>query len=286
MTGLVRRPALLFAAVGLILLAVGVRAQTPIVEEPGYVPTLTFDVATIRLSPPPDANVHVTVSSPPHSSRFEVGNFPIKALLQTAYGYDDPVTGAPAWVGTAFYDVQARSDEAADARLAKLTENEVRLEKRHAIRVLLADRMGLKMHMETRPTAVYNLVVAKGGLKMQAVVRPPAPTDGSAPAPVPPVDLAAHGSRHGLEFVVQNAPLRVVSSSLSSMMEAPVIDKTGLTGTYNYTLQFGREWSANDLESWPSILTAVQEQLGLKMEAAHEAVPNLVVDYIQKPTAN
>ncbi len=286
MTGLVRRPALLFAAVALILSAVGVWAQTPIVEEPGYVPTLTFDVATIRLSPPPDANFHMTVSSPPHSSRFEVRNFPVKALLQTAYGYDDPVAGAPAWVGTTFYDVQARSDEAADARLAKLTENEVRLEKRHAIQVLLADRMGLKTHMETRPTAIYNLVVAKGGSKMQAAVRPPAPTDGSAPAPLPPVDLQAHGSRQGLEFVVQNAPLRAVSSSLSSMMEAPVIDKTGLTGTYSYTLQFGREWSANDPESWPSILTAVQEQLGLKMEAAHEAVPNLVVDFIQKPTAN
>ena len=73
---------------------------------------------------------------------------------------------------------------------------------------------------------------------------------------------------------------------LSSMVEAPVVDKTGLTGTYNYTLQFGRKWSANDPESWPSIFTAVQEQLGLKLEAVHESVPNLVVDHITKPTEN
>jgi uncharacterized protein (TIGR03435 family) len=80
--------------------------------------------------------------------------------------------------------------------------------------------------------------------------------------------------------------MRAITGALSSMVETPVIDKTGLTGTYNYTLQFGREWSANDPESWPSIFTAVQEQLGLKLEAAHEAVPNLVVDHITKPTEN
>jgi uncharacterized protein (TIGR03435 family) len=134
-------------------------AQTPIVEEPNYTPTLTFDVATIRLAPPPDANFHVSVSSPPHSSRFEATNLPIKALLQIAYGFDAPVVGAPDWISNTFYNIQARSDEATDARLARLTNNEVRLEKRNAIRVLLAERLGLKTHLETRNTSIYNLVV-------------------------------------------------------------------------------------------------------------------------------
>jgi uncharacterized protein (TIGR03435 family) len=70
------------------------------------------------------------------------------------------------------------------------------------------------------------------------------------------------------------------------MVEAPVIDKTGLTGIYSYTLQIGRQWSESDPDSWPSIFTAVQDQLGLKLEAAHESVPNLVVDHITKPTEN
>ena len=70
------------------------------------------------------------------------------------------------------------------------------------------------------------------------------------------------------------------------MVEAPVVDKTGLNGIYNYTLQFGRDWSDHDPDSWPSIFTAVQEQLGLKLEAAHESVSNLVVDHITKPTEN
>jgi uncharacterized protein (TIGR03435 family) len=262
------------------------RAQAPIVEEPNYTPTLTFDVATIRPAPPPDATFHVSVSSPPHSSRFEATNLPIKALLQIAYGFDAPVVGAPDWVADTFYTIQARSDEAADARLARLTDNEARLEKRNAIRVLLAERLGLKTHLETRNTSIYNLVVDKGGVKMQLVPPPPLPANGEAPFPLRPSDVKAHGSQHGLEFDGSNASMRAIAGALSSMVEAPVVDRTGLTGTYNYTLQFGRDWSERDPESWPSIFTAVQEQLGLKLEAVHESVPNLVVDHITKPTEN
>jgi uncharacterized protein (TIGR03435 family) len=286
MLRIVQRPIVLFAV--LVVFASGACAygQAPIVDEPGFTPTLTFDVVSIRPSPPAGNNFHLSVNSPPHSSRFEVSNFPMKALLQIAYGSDLPVVGAPEWVSTTFYDLKARSDDAADARLAKLTDNEVRLEKRHAIQAMLADRLELKTHLETRNTAIYNMVPAKGGVKMQPVPRPAAPADGGPPPPLPPMDFAAHGSQHGLEFDVTDAPMRAVSSSLSSMLEEPVFDKTGLTGVYSYTLQFGREWSAHDPDSWPSIFTAVQEQLGLKLEAEHEPVPNLVVDHITKPTEN
>jgi len=276
----------LFAALLVFQCGLYLHAQTPIVEEPNYTPTLTFDVATIRLAPPPDAHFHVSVSSPPHSSRFEATNLPIKALLQIAYGFDAPVVGAPDWVSNTFYDIQARSDEVADARLARLPTNEVRLEKRNAIRVLLTERLGLKTHLETRTTSIYYLVAVKGGAKMQAVPPPPPPADGETPPPPPPSDVQAHGSQHGLEFVGSDATMRAISGVLSSMVEAPVVDKTGLTGPFNFTLQIGRQWSEGDPESWPSIFTAVQEQLGLKLEAAHESVPNLVIDHITKPTEN
>ncbi len=282
---IVQRHIGLFAALLVFPCGQYLHAQAPIVEEPDYTPTLTFDVATIRPTLPPDANFHVSVSSPPHSSRFEATNLPVKTLLQIAYGFDAPVVGAPDWVANTFYNIQARSDEAADARLGRLTNNEVRLEKRNAIRVLLAERLGLKTHLETRNTSIFNLVVDKGGVRMQ-VVPPPPPANGEEPAPPRPADLQAHGSQRGLEFVGSNATMRAITGALSSMVEAPVADKTGLTGTYNYTLQFGREWSQRDPDSWPSIFTAVQEQLGLKLEAVHEPVPNLVVDHITKPTEN
>ena len=283
---MLRIPRHLSLLAALLIVVAHLHAQTPIVEEPNFTPTLLFDVATIRLAPPPDANFHVAVNSPPHSSRFEATNLPMKALLQIAYGFDAPVVGAPDWVASTLYDIQARSDADTDARLAKLTDNEVRLEKRHAIRALLTDRMGLKTHLETRPSAIYNLVLDKGGVKMTLVPPPPPPADGEPLPPPPPSNVAAHGSRHGLEFVGTDSPMRAICGALSSMVEAPVVDKTGLLGTYNYTLQFGREWSAHDPDSWPSIFTAIQEQLGLKLEAVHESVPNLVVDHITKPTEN
>jgi uncharacterized protein (TIGR03435 family) len=283
---IVQRHIGLLAALLVFVPGVCARAQSVIVEEPDYKPPLTFDVAIIRLAPPPDANFHVSVSSPPHSSRFEATNLPIKALLQIAYGFDAPVVGAPDWTTNTFYNIKARSDDAADARLAKITDNEVRLEKRNAIRVMLTERLGVVTHLETRTSAIYNLTVDKGGVKMKPAPALPPPADGSAPPPPPPANVDAHGSQHGLEFIGSNAPMRAICGALSSMVEAPVVDKTGLTGVYNYTLQFGRDWSANDPDSWPSIFTAVQEQMGLKLESVHEAVPNLVVDHITKPTEN
>jgi uncharacterized protein (TIGR03435 family) len=127
--------------------------------------------------------------------------------------------------------------------------------------------------------------VDKGGVKMQLVPPPPPPPDGETQPP-PVANVQAHGSQHGLEFVGSNATMRAIAAPLSAMVEKPVVDKTGLTGTYNYTLQFGREWSEHDPDSWPSIFTAVQEQLGLKLEAVRESVPNLVIDQITKPTEN
>lgn len=285
MPSIVRRHLGHFMALCIVFISASLLAQGPITEEPNYKPTLTFDLATIRLAPPPGENFHVTITSPPHSSHFEAINLPVKTLLQLAYGFDSPVIGAPDWVANAFYNIQARSDEAADARLAKLPENEVRLEKRNALRVLLAGRLDLKTHLESRNSAIYNLVLAKGGMKMQAVPAVAAPAGEPLP-PTAPANLQAHGSQHGLEFVGADAPLRAITGALSSMVEAPVVDKTGLAGTYNYTLRFGREWSASDPDSWPSIFTAVQEQLGLKLESVHESVPNLVIDRMTKPTEN
>jgi uncharacterized protein (TIGR03435 family) len=288
MLRIVQRPFALLIALLIVVCSSSLHAQsTPIIEEPNYKPTLTFDIASIRETMPTQGEaLRVSVNSPPHTSRFEVTNLPIKALVQIAYGFDMPVTGAPDWTENTFYNVQARSDETADARLAKLTVNEVRLEKRNAIRALLADRFGLKTHVETREGSIYNLVVAKGGMKMTVTPAPPPPADGQTPPPPPTAEFNAHGTAQGLEFDVSNAVMRALCGVLSSQVRAPVIDKTGLTDTYNFKLQMAGDWSLNNPDSWPSIYTAVQEQLGLKLEAVRESVPNLVIDRLTKPTEN
>jgi uncharacterized protein (TIGR03435 family) len=272
---LVQRYIGLFAALLVFPCSPYLHAQAPIVEEPNYTPTLTFDVATIRLAPPPDANFHVSVSSPPHSSHFEATNLPIKALLQIAYGFDAPVVGAPDWVANTFYDIRARSDEATDARLARLTDNEVRLEKRNAIRVLLAERLGLKTHLETRNTSIYNLVVDKGGVRMQVVPPPPPPANGEAPPPPRPADVQAHGSQHGLEFVGSNASMRAITGALSSMVEAPVVDKTGLTGSYNYTLQLAAHGPKAIRKAGPRFSPRCKNSLGSSSKLYTSPCPTL-----------
>jgi plasmid stabilization system protein ParE len=183
--GIVQRHIGLLAALLVFLCGPCLHAQAPIVEEPNYTPTLTFDVATIRLAPPPDANFHVSVSSPPHSSRFEATNLPIKALLQIAYGFDAPVVGAPDWIANTFYNIQARSDEAADARLAKLTDNEVRLEKRNAIRVLLAERWASRRTLKLAIAPSTTLSWTKAASRCRL-----------CPAPAPRMEKAHRLRRH------------------------------------------------------------------------------------------
>jgi len=201
------------------------------------------------------------VASPPHSSRFEIANLPIKTLLQIAYGFDAPVVGAPDWVANTFYTIQARSDEAADARLAQLTTNEVRLEKRNAIRVLLAERLWAE---DAHGNAQFRHLQPGGGQGRHqdaGCACASACRRGRGAASAAPTDIQAHGSQHGLEFNAKNSSMRAIAGVLSSMVEAPVMDKTGLTGIYNYTLQFGRDWSDHDPDSFPSILPRCRNSL-------------------------
>ena len=93
-------------------------------------------------------------------------------------------------------------------------------------------------------------------------------------------------SRAGRQLVGATPITPQHTGALSSMVEAPVVDKTGLTGVYNYTLQFGRDWSAHDSESWPSIFTAVQEQIGLKIDSTKALVDVLVIDHAEQPSPN
>ena len=120
------------------------------------------------------------------------------------------------------------------------------------------------------------LEVGKGGPKLKESAKPD-----EAPALINVV------YPQSIKLPARNVTMGDFASMLQrAVLDRPVVDKTGLTGSYNYTLQFGREWSANDPDTWPSIFTAVQEQLGLRLESVHENVPNLVVDHITKPTEN
>jgi uncharacterized protein (TIGR03435 family) len=286
----VLRNALLTALASLMPFAVAsASAQTgtpATADTPDYVPTLTFDVVSVRESDLNQNNgVRVGVISPPHSCKFSANNFPAKALLQAAYGFGSPVSGGPQWLNERYFTIEARCDHAVDDQLAKLTDDQARLEKQHMLQALLADRFHLKFHTEVKESSVYAITIAKGGPKLHEVKTDADDTSRPTPANAG-VDVQAHGGAQGLEFVVHTASLKAIAGMLTSQVETPVVDHTGLPGYYDFTLQFGRPWSVNNPDSWPDIFTAIQEQLGLKLESTKASLPNLIIDHMDLPTAN
>lgn len=252
---------------------------------PDYVPTMTFDVATVRESDVAQRNgVRVGVVSPPHSCKFSASNFPAKALLQAAFGFGTPVLGGPDWVGDHFFTIEGKCDHSVDEQLAKLTDDQARLEKQHMLQALLADRFHLKAHVENKESSVYAITIAKGGSKLHETKVDDDPTHPSLANSG--VDVQAHGGAQGLEFVAHAASMKAIAAMITSQIETPIVDHSGLSGYYDFTLQFGRPWSANNPDSWPDVFTAVQEQLGLKLESTKAVIPVIVIDHIEMPSAN
>jgi uncharacterized protein (TIGR03435 family) len=263
----------------------------PSTNEPSYIPSLTFDIVSIREGPPADSYT-VGGSNPAHQSYVNLTNFDVANLLNIAYGVDyAQIVGLPDWTGRAMFNIQAKSDSAADDRLTTLTDTQAWSEKQHMFQVLLADRFQLRVHWETRKGQVYNLVVASKGPKLHpAASIPPTPDElkNFGDQKIPPLYQRGNGVR-GYEFVAHACSMQLLADMLTGQMGAPVIDKTGLTGIYDFILQYsgGRPSDANDDPNvWPALTMAVPDQLGLKLETSTGDKKFLIVDHIEKPSPN
>jgi uncharacterized protein (TIGR03435 family) len=231
-------------------------------------PSLTFEVATIKpAAPSPDGHTHINY--PPDGS-FSASNISLLALMEWAY--DVPakqILDGPPWIGSTRFDIQAKSDADTDQLLLHSGGEQGRALKRSMVQALLADRYALKVHTETRPLPAYDLLVAKGGSKLQ-----PSQSSGKG------VDV---GRSH---FNGQGLSITLIAEHLSQIAGRVVVDKTGLPDRYDLKLK----WTPDDApvreDSAPALFTAIQEQLGLKLEPAKEAVPVLVIDHIAPPSAN
>ncbi len=244
--------------------------------------------------------------------RFSARNVSAKMLIRLAYKVQDyQIAGGPGWIDSERYDIEAKPESSGlDSSPAPLSDDrrEAAMEQqRLRMQALLADRFGLAVHRDTRELPVYALVVAKGGTKLH----PAAATPDSSDAPAPPNTkgpmFKGREMRIGRgELSGQSAPLSLLADTLSNQIGRTVVDRTGLTGLYDFTLKWtpdesqprmfpgpregmeGRppaDRSANP-DTGPSIFTAVQEQLGLKLESQKGPVPILVIDRIEKPSEN
>jgi uncharacterized protein (TIGR03435 family) len=262
-------------------------SQTTPAPDAPYTPTFTFDVATIRENPPSDSYTMMG-SSPPRSSKFSNTSITAKNLITLAYGLNYYQTsGGPDWLDRARFNIQAKSDPAVDEAMSKLTKEQASLEKRHMLQTLLADRFKLKVHQETKDLPAFALVIAKSGLKMQEAK--PAPPNPDGTTPKLPAFYQKGDGRRGYQFIADGAAMPALIEALAGQFAATIVDKTGLTATYDFTLQYNGTVSPHEMEGvepWPPLTTAIQDQLGLKLEPTKAPTQILVIDHIERPTEN
>ncbi len=215
----------------------------------------------------------------------------IRRYIQAAYGIprgsEMRVVGGPAWIDSDAYVIQGKvPDELRDA-MQKMTPAEQANEIRKMQQMLLQERFKLKLHFETRELPVYELVVAKGGPKLK-------PAEVIAPnqhAPVVRFTIPDNGaSAQKMEMTQKSETLDQLAVGLPNLAkdigERTIVNKTGLDGKYAFTLSWTNQAAAAPENDAPSIFTALEEQLGLKLVPGREQVEVVVIDSIERPTEN
>ena len=261
-------------------------------------PAPTFDVASVKPNKSGDMGIRIMFQP---GGRFEANNASLKTLIQIAYDVRDfQISGGPAWISSDRYDIQAKAEGGSQGDLRTETEEQRKADldrRRLMIQALLADRFKLVVHKESKESTIYALVVAKGGPKLKEL--PPETTPAPDPKESkdsmdkpdpkrPPRGMMRMG--HG-ELSSQGVKLAALAQSLSNAVGRPVIDKTGLTGDYSYELKWTPDESQGGAApsadaNGPSIFTALQEQLGLKLESQKGQVDSLVIDHAEKASEN
>jgi uncharacterized protein (TIGR03435 family) len=229
-----------------------------------------FAVAAIRLhDPQPHERSHIVSSA--NNGSFQTVNVPLLAIVQYAFAIPDSrIVGAPAWMKTERFDIEAKSDASVDAMLGKLKSSEAKPVKMAMIQALLKDRFHLTVHRETRELPVYDLVVAKGGSKLVVTK-----SDGL---------MINHGRA---DLNGQGFTIAILAQELANDAGRVVVDRTGLDGRYDVDLKWTPDDVAGSADAqYPSLFASVQEQLGLRLDSAKGPVEVLVVDQVEMPSAN
>lgn len=218
-------------------------------------------------------------------------NIRLKILLRYAYDLTtaDQIVGLTGELASDHFDVEAKMDADTVAALKKMPKEEGATARRKMMQDMLVERFQLKMHHEQKELGMYDLVIAKGGAKLKEVDAE-APGGGKA-LDGKPLPKGMMQVRNG-QLTAEGVPVSSVAGFLAQMLHTQVVDKTGLKGNYDMLLkwqpddQVQESHDATGGETAPSIFTAVQEQLGLKLEPTKGLVDTVVVDHISMPSEN
>lgn len=259
------------AVAALIILGAGALAQ-PSTPRPKFD---AFEVATIKpVAPNAKSSRFITMQG---ANRFIEKDYTLKLLIAAAYDLNPrTISGGPAWIESDHYDILG------------ITPGDVRPtreEQMSMLRSLLADRFKLTFHREQKVFSIYVLEAAKNGPKLK---------QSSAPADDPAKLISTVYPQHIL-LPARNATMGEFASLLQrAVLDRPVVDKTGLSGKYDFDLewapdetQFGGEVPAASADAPAApFFSAIQQQLGLRLEATKGPVEALVVDKVERPSAN
>lgn len=204
---------------------------------------------------------------------YNATNVSLKMLLKDSYQIqDDMIEGIPKAMESARFDIQSKVVDPDLDVLKKLDA----AQRRAMRRAILVDRFQLKVHTEVKTLPVYELSVAKDGPKFKAST---STGNGSS--------TNSNGVAHGTELKARNITMASFANTLFSEVHRTVADKTGLTGKYDLDMTWSPDdRSTPDPDAGPSIFTALQEQLGLKLRSAKGPVEILVVDHVEMPSEN
>ena len=234
-----------------------------------------FEVATVKSVEHNPQGARYLRMDGPH--RFVAKDYTLKLLIAAAYDQSaGTISGGPGWVDSAYFDIQAITP--GDLR-------PTRDEQMAMLRSLLVERFGLKFHLQQKEFSIYELEVVKSGSKLKP----------SASVPDEPAALISMVYPGRIVLPARNATMREFALLLQrAVFTRPVVNKTGLTGRYDFDLewapdetQFGGEIppAASDAPLLP-FFTAIQQQLGLQAKATRGAVDALVIDSAMRPSAN
>jgi uncharacterized protein (TIGR03435 family) len=272
-----------------------VYAQTSTTTPAGPLPS--FEVASVKANKTGDNRVMLGMQP---GGRYVATNVPPALLIRSAYQVQDfQIIGAPDWIKNERFDINAKGEDAQANAFAvdpRSGPNRTQL----MVRSLLADRFKLRTHMDKRDLPLYNLVVARSDGKLGPKLTV-STTDcanigragGPPPLPPSPTERMLCGMRFG-PGIVSGGGITIgqLLNMLSMSVQRTVIDKTGLTAQYDIDLIWtpeqmpagGRDANAAPIDPGASLFTALQEQLGLKLEAARGPVDVLIIDGIEHPT--
>ena len=237
-------------------------------------PQPTYDAVTVKVNNSLARNTSTNMDD----TTFRAENVTLKHLLVNAYGIREGLMfDLPGWAASVRFDIYAKVSDPDLKTLHSLSK-----EQRQAmITAMLVDRFHLKVHTESKTLPVYELVVAKDGPKLTASAVPP--PDAANPDPFGKMDV------HNTDISATGVTLSQLAGNLSFPLDRTVIDKTGLTGRYDFRLRWTADTVAADsavADAPPNLFMAIQEQLGLKLQPAKGPVETLVIDHVEQPSEN